>query len=161
MTNPDTQDPKEARKRALQRPRNRAGRFQRTTGASADRKRYMPQIAEGSPGNLGSDSTRARRRLNLSTLEAMQRAFDKGGQRAIDRVMRQSPAIFLKMLVLLVPRELEVSHSGSIKAMTDQQIEDAIAAIRRMMDGKMIDVTPTTSGSETPETEPDDANPLK
>jgi len=121
----------------------------------------MPQIAEGSPGNLGSDSTRARRRLNLSTLEAMQRAFDKGGQRAIDRVMRQSPAIFLKMLVLLVPRELEVSHSGSIKAMTDQQIEDAIAAIRRMMDGKMIDVTPTTSGSETPETEPDDANPLK
>jgi hypothetical protein len=50
--------------------------------------------------------------------------------------MRQSPAIFLKMLVLLVPRELEVSHSGTIKQMTDEQIEEAIAAIQAMLDAR-------------------------
>jgi galactose-1-phosphate uridylyltransferase len=37
------------------------------------------------------------------------------------------------MLVLLVPRELQVEHSGSVKEMTDQQIEDAIAAIKQMI----------------------------
>ena len=37
------------------------------------------------------------------------------------------------MLVLLVPRELQVEHSGSVKEMTDQQIDDAIAAIKQMI----------------------------
>jgi len=81
-------------------------------------------------------------------------AYRRGGQAAIDKVMKQSPAIFLKMLVLLVPRELEVSHSGSIQAMTDQQIEDAIATIKGMMaerEARTIDVTPTTSGMEPSE----------
>src|SRR6516164_4203573 len=101
--------------------------------------------------NLNPGDTRARRRLNASTLEALQKAFDKGGQRAIDKVMREQPAIFLKMLVLLVPREMQIEHSGSIKEMTDQQIDDAIAALKGMMDRQMIDVTPTTSSGETPE----------
>jgi hypothetical protein len=65
--------------------------------------------------------------------------------------MREQPAIFLKMLVLLVPREMQIEHSGSIKEMTDQQIDDAIAALKGMMDRQMIDVTPTTSSGETPE----------
>ena len=72
-------------------------------------------------------------------------AFRRGGQKAIDKVMRQSPAIFLKMLVLLVPRELEVLHNQGVKAMSDQQIDDAIAAIQAAMDKRALtakDVTP-------------------
>src|SRR5215471_18932234 len=65
------------------------------------------------------DAGRARRVLNLATIEGMAKAFEKGGQKAIDKVMTQQPAIFLKMLVLLVPRELEVSHSNAIKQMSD------------------------------------------
>src|SRR6516225_10611629 len=47
---------------------------------------------------------------------------------------------------------------------TDQQIDDAIAAIKQLIAERqagMIDVTPTTSSGETPETEADSANPLK
>jgi hypothetical protein len=84
-------------------------------------------------GWSGGGDVRARRRLNAATFEALQRAFDKGGQKAIEKVMKTQPAIFLKMLVLLVPRELQVEHSGSVKEMTDQQIEDAIAAIKAMI----------------------------
>jgi hypothetical protein len=96
----------------------------------------------------------------------MQRAFDKGGQKAIDKVMKNQPAIFLKMLVLLVPREMNIEHSGSVKEMTDQQIDDAIAAIKEMIAERearpeMIDVTPTTSGISDGKSGPDDANPLK
>lgn len=99
-------------------------------------------------GDRGPSDTRARRRLNATTLEALQRAFDQGGQRAINRVMRESPAIFLKMLVLLVPREMQIEHSGAVKEMTDQQIDDAIAAIKVMIAdreraAKTIDVTPS------------------
>jgi len=44
-------------------------------------------------------------------------------------VMRNQPAVFLKLLVLLVPREMPVEHTGGVKAMTEDQIVDAIAAI--------------------------------
>ena len=63
----------------------------------------------------------------------MHAAFRRGGCKAIDRVMKQQPAIFLKLLVLLVPREMQVEHSGTIKQMSDQQLEDAISAIRQML----------------------------
>jgi hypothetical protein len=63
----------------------------------------------------------------------MHRAFRLGGRKAIDKVMKQQPAIFLKLLVLLVPRELEVSHTNIIKSMTDEQIEAAIEAIQNML----------------------------
>ena len=47
--------------------------------------------------------------------------------------MKQQPAIFLKLLVLLVPRDMRVEHSGGVKAMTEDQIVDAIAAIEAWM----------------------------
>jgi hypothetical protein len=47
--------------------------------------------------------------------------------------MKQSPAIFLKLLVLLVPRDIEVTHKGGVKAMTDEQIDHAIEAIEDML----------------------------
>jgi hypothetical protein len=106
--------------------------------------------------HLSAGETAARRRLTLATLEGMQEAFNKGGQKAINKVMRESPAIFLKMLVLLVPREMDIQHSGSIKAMTDDQIEQAILAVKALMEKRMIDVTPnTTSSMEDPKSDPD------
>jgi hypothetical protein len=63
----------------------------------------------------------------------MHLAFNRGGRKAIDKVMKQQPAVFLKLLVLLVPRELDVTHSNIIKSMSDEQIEAAIEAIQSML----------------------------
>ena len=63
----------------------------------------------------------------------MHAAFRRGGHGAIDKVMRTQPAAFLKLLVLLVPREMKVEHSGGVKAMTDEQLEQGIEAIQRML----------------------------
>jgi hypothetical protein len=87
----------------------------------------------GASGNPAGNAQRARRELNADTIRAMHAAFREGGRAAIDKVMKQSPAIFLKLLVLLVPRELEVTHSGGVKAMTDEQLEAGIEAIQAML----------------------------
>jgi len=108
------------------------------------------QFAKGSSGNLGGNAQRSRHALNADTIREMHLAFRRGGRKAIEKVMRNQPAVFLKLLVLLVPREMKMEHSGGVKAMTDQQIDDAIAALQAMIERKMIDVTPTTSGSEAP-----------
>ena len=63
----------------------------------------------------------------------MHAAFRQGGREAIDKVMRTQPAAFLKLLVLLVPREMKVEHSGGVKSMTDEELERGIEAIQLML----------------------------
>jgi hypothetical protein len=87
----------------------------------------------GQSGNPGGGLGRARQQLNIDTIAAMQEAFARGGKEAVNKVMKNSPAIFLKLLVLLVPRELQVEHKGGVKAMTDEQIEATIEAIQGML----------------------------
>jgi len=91
------------------------------------------QFEKGSSGNLGGNAQRSRHALNADTIREMHAAFRQGGREAIDKVMRTQPAVFLKLLVLLVPREMKVEHSGGVKAMSDEEIEQAIEAIKAYM----------------------------
>jgi hypothetical protein len=90
--------------------------------------------------------------LNADTIREMHAAFREGGREAIDKVMKQQPAIFLKLLCLLIPRELEVTHSAGVKGMSDEQIEQAIEAIQDMLakreaaeNAKVIEAIPEKS----------------
>ncbi len=73
------------------------------------------------------------RRLNAESIAELHRAFRIGGRQAINKVMRNNPAMFLKLLVMLVPRELQVEHSGGVKAMTDEQLEASLAILKEMV----------------------------
>jgi hypothetical protein len=48
----------------------------------------------------------------------------------MEKVARNQLAAYLKILTLLVPREMKGEHSGGVKAMTDEQIEAARGAAR-------------------------------
>jgi hypothetical protein len=98
------------------------------------------QFAKGVSGNLGGNAQRSRHALNADTIREMHLAFRRGGRKAIDRVMKTQPAVFLKLLVLLVPREMKVEHTGGVKAMTDEQLEAGIEAITAMLDAKVAGV---------------------
>ena len=91
----------------------------------------------------------------------MHLAFQRGGRAAINKVMHSQPAVFLKLLVLLVPREMKVEHSGGVKSMSDEALESAIAAIQDMLakreageSAKVIEALPERAApgdSESPE----------
>ena len=49
------------------------------------------------------------------------------------RVRRESPASYLKVCAMLVPKELKIEPSGGVKAMTDEQIERGIELIKQMI----------------------------
>src|SRR5262249_18717655 len=91
------------------------------------------QFAKGSSGNLGGNAQRTRHALNADTISEMHLAFRRGGRKAIEKVMRNQPAVFLKLLVLLVPREMKVEHGRAIKEMTDDQIERSIELIKEIL----------------------------
>src|SRR5262245_47141845 len=83
--------------------------------------RINGRFAPGYSGNPGGSPDRARKALNA--------AFRIGGRQAINEVMRNQPAVFLKLVILLVPREMKLEHSGGVKAMSDEQIERSIEFI--------------------------------
>src|SRR5262245_33951323 len=95
--------------------------------------RINGRFAPGYSGNPGGSPDRARKALNAETIAELHKAFRRGGAKAIDKVMKNNPAMFLKLLVLLVPREMQVEQSGGIKAMTTEQIERSIELIKEIL----------------------------
>jgi hypothetical protein len=91
------------------------------------------QFRPGVSGNATGNVHRSRHAFNADTIREMHLAFKEGGRAAINKIMKSQPAVFLKLLVLLVPREMKVEHSGGVKAMSDDEIEAAIAAIQGML----------------------------
>jgi hypothetical protein len=89
---------------------------------------------QGVSGNPHGNRHRTRHLLNQEFMEALLLNFRHEGKRAIEKVARNQPGVYLKILALLVPRELKLEHSGGvIKAMTDEQIEQAIEVIQTML----------------------------
>ena len=141
-------NPKAKKQQALQ-------AAQEAPPAQAAFRRSNGQFQKGFSGSISSDAARARRQLNASTIQGMQWAFDKHGRKAIEKVATSQPAIFLKMLVLLVPRELEITQSSGTKGMSDEQLDVMVATLegylaRRSGDmAKVIEAVP--SPAETPD----------
>lgn len=81
------------------------------------------------------DSAIARRRFNALTIQAMSQAFEEGGNgmRAVRAVLKNQPAQFLKLMVLMVPREMEITQKQGPKAMSDDAIAQAIETIEAML----------------------------
>src|SRR5215468_3604982 len=99
--------------------------------------RINGRFAPGYSGNPGGSPEAGRKALNKDTILEMHRAFKLGGRKAIEKVMRNQPAVFLKLLVLLVPREMQIEHKGGVKAMTDAQLEAAFDLLQGMVDQRL------------------------
>jgi len=96
-------------------------------------KRINGKFAPGWSGNPGGSLEATRRSFNRDFLLALAADFKKHGAAAIEKVREQQPAAYMKICALLVPREMKLEHSGGVKAMTDERIEGAIAAIEAWM----------------------------
>jgi len=100
-------------------------------------KRINGKFAPGWSGNPGGSLEATRRSFNKDFLLALAADFKKHGAAAIEKVRKTQPAAYMKICALLVPREMKLEHSGGVKAMTDEQIVGAIAAIEAWMAARM------------------------
>jgi hypothetical protein len=74
-----------------------------------------------------------RHAFSKAFVTALARDFEAHGEEVFKRVRRESPASYLKVCAMLVPKELQVEHSGGVKAMTDEQLERGIELIQEML----------------------------
>jgi hypothetical protein len=105
-------------------------------------------------GNPGGSPEATRRAFNKRFLLDLAEDWQQHGREVFKRVRRESPASYLKVCAMLVPKELKMEHSGGVKAMTDEQIERSIEIIKQMIaereagasakliEGKALDVVP-------------------
>ena len=84
-------------------------------------------------------------------MQALLLNFRHEGKKAIEKVARNQPGAYLKILALLVPREMKVEHSRDvIKAMTDEQIEACIEAIEGMLAARAGEAAKVIGGTAKP-----------
>ena len=114
------------------------------------------------PGQSGNPSggrpgSRHRQQLNGEFIAALLRDFRHGGPAAIAKVRKNQPAAYCKLLTLLCPRDVKVEHSGGLKALSDEQLEQAIEAIQAMLEqqAKVIEGTTKTVALPAPDVVPD------
>src|SRR5262249_4955209 len=112
-----------------------AGVWHKPVMRAARGRGVVPPGGEGArkskiQGNPGGPLEGTRRSFNKDFLLALAADFKKHGAAAIEKVRKQQPAAYMKICAHLVPRELQVEHSGGIKAMTDEQIERSIEFIK-------------------------------
>ena len=119
---------------------------------------------QGVSGNPHGNRHRTRHLLNTEFMQALLLNFRHQGKEAIEKVARNQPAAYLKILALLVPREMKVEHRGGVKAMSDEQLEAGIEAIQAMLEqragsaAKVIEGTAETAALPAPDLVPDGPN---
>jgi hypothetical protein len=116
---------------------------------AVDMERKMT-FQQGVSGNPGGNRHRTRHLLNQEFMQALLLNFRHQGKKAIEKVARNQPAVYVKILALLVPREMQVEHTNSIKQMTDEQIEQAIEAIQIMLAARAGEVAKVIEGTAEP-----------
>jgi|SRR5262249_43486022 len=84
-------------------------------------------------GNARGTLEGSRRAFNADFIRTLADDFRLHGRQAIEKVRKTQPAAYLKVCALLVPRELQVEHSGGVKAMTTEQIERGIELIKEIL----------------------------
>ena len=108
--------------------------MKRRQACSGSRRRVRHSRWRLYPRCEAGNSTR--RASNKDFLVALARDFQAHGEQVLARVRRESPAAYLKVCAMLVPREMKIEHSGGVKSMTDEQLEQGIEAIQAMLAAK-------------------------
>ena len=95
------------------------------------------------PPNPSKETLAARRKpraeRSISFLLDPAEDWQQHGPEVFKRVRRESPAAYLKVCAMLVPREMKVEHQGRLGQLTDEQLDDAIAMVEEMLARKAGD----------------------
>src|SRR5262245_15749012 len=118
--------------------------FPHVENNAADMERKMT-FQQGVSGNPHGNRHRTRHLLNQEFMQALLLNFRHEGKKAIEKVARNQPGVYLKILASLVPRETKIEHSGGVKAMSDEEIEQAIEFIQTMLAARAGEVIEGTA----------------
>ena len=88
----------------------------------------------GQSGNPGGKPKGARNRLQGKFLNALADDFEEHGKKAIEACRAQDPSAYVRAIVALMPKELEISRA--LDDFTDDELAAALATLRAIQDAQ-------------------------
>jgi len=85
----------------------------------------------GQSGNPGGKPVAARNALQKKFLYELAKDFDEHGKQAIVDMRENDPSSYIRAIVALMPKELEISRP--LDELTDEQLDAAIIAARAIL----------------------------
>src|SRR5262245_58773410 len=101
----------------------------------------------GVSGNRHGNRHHTRHLLNQRFLQTLLLDFDAHGREAIEECRKQSPLGYVKVLGHLVPCEMKVEHSQTLRSMSDEELEAAIEYVRAMLAARAGDGSKIIGGT--------------
>jgi hypothetical protein len=95
-----------------------------------------PRWQPGESGHPAGRTRGSRNKLSEEVICALLRDFRKHGEKAIAKVRREQPGVWLKVLAMLIPREHRVEYSNSLKNWTDEELEAGIDLVKQMLESR-------------------------
>ena len=94
----------------------------------------LVQWKPGESGNPGGKPVNARNALNAKFLKELSATFDKEGKSAIEKVAKEDPSTFIRVLAALQPKEMEIKRQ--LDDISDEQLDAAAVAIRAIINAQ-------------------------
>ena len=81
------------------------------------------------PGNPGRPKG-SRNKLGEHFIAALCADFEAHGARVIERVREEEPSVYLRVIARVVPPSMLLQHEGAVAALSDEELEVYLAAVR-------------------------------
>jgi hypothetical protein len=108
--------------------------------------RPKPSSTAWKPGQSGNPAGRSignRNRLNEKFILALHDDFVEHGAAVIEKVRKDRPDTYLKVIASILPRELHFKNASAFEGMPDDKLDETINAVRAVL----LASTPTGSGA--------------
>lgn len=100
------------------------------TVAQQKTKVHKPwQFKPGQSGNAAGRPIGSRNRLADAFLQALHTSFEQRGIEAIERVIAEEPAQYLKVIASLMPKELKVANA-ELDGLSDDDVNELVNHVR-------------------------------
>src|SRR5262245_31765946 len=110
--------------------------------------KLQPPWKPGESGNRAGRPLGSRTKLSEKFISAMHDDFMEYGASVIRIVRVDRPEVYLKIIAQLVPREMHFKSANAFQGMTNEQVDEIVAAIGREIASR----SPSggEAGSDTP-----------
>lgn len=93
----------------------------------------LPAWKPGQSGNPGGKPVGARNRINAKFLDALEKDFAEGGIEAIKKCRESDPSGYIRALIALQPKEMEIVKSP-FTDLTDDELQSIFTTCRAILD---------------------------
>ncbi len=99
---------------------------QESTAPAVNQQKERPAhwFKPGQSGNPKGRDKGSKNKFSKVYIQAWSDSFDKYGEEMIEKVRKQSPEVWLKIASQLVPKDLDVRHSGNVSVQVVNYGED-------------------------------------